>query len=144
MWNPLLVSHLKLKKLFNQPQIKNQDRTSFHEYQHQLKCSNNWFLSIGYYDTISSTENLTKSVKRLANYLRQKFYESTRDYDSENVVTLIKFEKWLQIRTSHLFNPIANIIGNKIKRCTRKQNQTMYHHMLEATMVRFCNQKIIN
>ena len=38
--NPLLVSHLKLKKLFDQLQIKNQDRTAFHEYQHQLT----WFL----------------------------------------------------------------------------------------------------
>ena len=68
--NPLLVSHLKLKKLFDQLQIKNQDRTAFHEYQHQLT----WFLSVGYYDAISSTENLAKAVKRLPNYHRQKFY----------------------------------------------------------------------
>ena len=77
--NPLcIVSHLKLKKLFNQPQIKNQDRTALHKYQHQLKCSNTWFLSMGYYDAISSTENLVKAVKRLPNYLRQNFFESTR------------------------------------------------------------------
>ena len=68
---------------------------------------------MGYYDAISSIENLAKAVKRLPNYLRQKFYESTRDYDSENVVTLIEFEKWLQIRISHLFNPIANIIASQ-------------------------------
>ena len=47
---------------------------------------------MGYYDAIGSTENLAKAVKRLPNYFRQKFYESTRDYDSENVVTLIEFE----------------------------------------------------
>ena len=52
-------------KLFDQPQIKNQDRTALREYQHQLKCSNTWFLSMGYYDAISSTENLAKAVKRL-------------------------------------------------------------------------------
>ena len=91
--NPLLVSHLKLKKLFDQPQIKNQDRTALREYQHQLKCSNTWFYSMGYYDAISSTENLAKAVKILPNYLRQKFYESTKDYDSENVFTLIEFKK---------------------------------------------------
>ena len=68
---------------------------------------------MGYYDAISSTENLAKAVKRLPNYLRQKFYESTRDYNSENVVTLIEFEIWLQIRISHLFNPIANIIASQ-------------------------------
>ena len=68
---------------------------------------------MGFYDAISSTENLAKAVKRLPNYLRQTFYESTRDYDSENVVTLIEFEKWLQIRISHLFNPIANIIASQ-------------------------------
>ena len=111
--NPLLISHLKLKKLFDQPQIKNQDRTALHEYQHHLKCSNTWFLSMCYYDAISSTESLAKAVKRLPNYLRQKFYESKRDYDSENVVALIEFEKWLQIRISHLFNPIANIIASQ-------------------------------
>ena len=113
--NPLLVSHLKLKKLFDQPQIKNQDRTALREYQHQLKCSNTWFLSMGYYDAISSTENLAKAVKRLSNYLRQKFYESTRDCDPENVVTLIEFEKWLQIRISHLFNPITNKASQETK-----------------------------
>ena len=110
--NPLLVSHPKLKKLFDQPQIKNQDRTALREYQHQLKCSNTCFLSMGYYDAITSTENLAKTVKRLPNYLRQNFYESTRDYDSENV-TLIEFEKWFQIRKSHLFNTIANIIASQ-------------------------------
>ena len=51
---------------------------------------------MSYYDVISSTENLAKAVKRLPNYLRQKFYESTRDYNSENVATLIEFEKWLR------------------------------------------------
>ena len=66
-----------------------------------------------HYDSISSTENLAKALKRLLNYLRQKFYESTRDYDSENVVTLTEFEKWLQIRICHLFNPIANIIASQ-------------------------------
>ena len=68
---------------------------------------------MGYYNAISSTENFAKAVKRLPNYLRQKSFESTRDYDSENVVTLIEFEKWLQIRISHLFNPIANIIASQ-------------------------------
>ena len=38
--NPLLVSNLKLKKLFEQPQLKNQNRAALREYQHQLKCSN--------------------------------------------------------------------------------------------------------
>ena len=113
--NPLLVSHLKLKKLFDQPQIKNQDQTALREYQHQLKCSNTWFLSMGYYDAISSTENLAKAVKRLPNYLRQKFYKNTIDYDSKNVVTLVEFEKWLQIQISHLFNPIANIASQETK-----------------------------
>ena len=56
---------------------------------------------------------MAKASKRLPNYLRQKFYESIRDCDYENVVTLIEFEKWLQIRISHLFNPIAIIIASQ-------------------------------
>ena len=106
--NPLLVSHLKFKKFFDQPQIKNQDLTALREYQHQFKCSNTWFYSMGYYDALRSTENLAKAVKRRPNYLRQKFYESARDCDSEN-----EFEKWLKIRISLLFNPIANIIASQ-------------------------------
>ena len=70
---------------------------------------------MGYYDAINSTENLVKAVKGLPNYLRQKFYERTRDYDSENVITLIEFEKWLQIQVSHLVNPIANIESQETK-----------------------------
>ena len=62
--NPLLVSHLKFKKFFDQPQIKNQDLTALREYQHQFKCSNTWFYSMGYYDALSSTENLAKAVKK--------------------------------------------------------------------------------
>ena len=54
--NSLLALHLKLMKLFDQPQIKNQDQTALHKYQHQLKCSNAWFLSMGYYNTRSSTK----------------------------------------------------------------------------------------
>ena len=38
--NPLLVSNLKLKKLFEQPQLKNQNRAALREYQHQLKFIN--------------------------------------------------------------------------------------------------------
>ena len=61
--NSLLALHLKLMKLFDQPQIKNQDQTALHEYQHQLKCSNAWFLSMGYYNTRSSTKIWQKLQK---------------------------------------------------------------------------------
>ena len=38
-------------KLFDQPQIKNQDRTALREYQHQLKCSN-----IGFFQWVIMTQ----------------------------------------------------------------------------------------
>ena len=49
--NPLLVSHLKLKKLFNQPQIKNQDRRVLCEYQHQLNV-----VTLGFFQWVIMTQ----------------------------------------------------------------------------------------
>ena len=48
--NPLLVSHLKPKKLFDQPKIKNQDRTALREY----RCKN--VVTLGFFQWAIITE----------------------------------------------------------------------------------------
>ena len=44
--NSLLISHVKLKLLFDQSQIKNTDRISLRRFHQQLKINNAWLLSI--------------------------------------------------------------------------------------------------
>ena len=45
--NALLISHVKLKLLFHQPQIKSTDRISLRRFHQQLKINNAWLLSMG-------------------------------------------------------------------------------------------------
>ena len=44
--NPNVVTHLKLKLLFDQPQIKAVDRASLKLYHQKLKSTNTWLVSI--------------------------------------------------------------------------------------------------
>ena len=111
--NPNVVTHIKLKQLFDQPQIKASDRTSLKLYHQKLKCTNTWFVSMGYHSTLSSIENVTKAVQRLPNYLRQTFYRHTREIIETDTISLIEFEKWFENRIKELFNPIADIIASQ-------------------------------
>ena len=60
---------------------------------------------------ISSTEILTKAVRRLPEILRKSFYKATKDVSFvSGDVRLIEFKRWLNNRLKEYFNPIANII----------------------------------
>ena len=67
--NPLLVSHLKIKSIFDQPQINPNYKIGLRKYHRQVKITNTWLLSMGYENPILSYENLSKAVTRLPNYL---------------------------------------------------------------------------
>lgn len=112
--NPFVVSHMKLKSLFEKPQIKNNDRTSLRQFHQELKCVNTWLLSMGYYSSINSTENLTKLVQRLPYNLRNLFYNHSKEYFNTNqVISIQQFEQWLEHRLKQFFNPIADIIASQ-------------------------------
>ena len=68
--NPLLISHARLKFLFDQPQIKSTDRISLRRFHQQLKINNAWLLSKGCCTPILSNDNLTKTIIRLPSFLR--------------------------------------------------------------------------
>ena len=111
---PIVVANLKLKALFDHPQIHSRDRVALRNYHQQLKCSTTWFTSMDYQSAICSTENLTKAVKRLPEILRKSFYKATKDASFvSGDVTLIGFERWLDNRLTEYFNPIANIIAKQ-------------------------------
>ena len=114
--HPIVVASLKLKALFDQPQIHSRDRVALRNYHQQLKCTATWFTSMGYQFAIYSTENLTKAVKPLPEILRKSFCKATKDVSFvSGDVTLIEVERWLDIHLKEHFNPIANIIAKQEK-----------------------------
>ena len=66
---------------------------------------------MGYHSAIRSTDNITKAVTRLPNYLCNMFYKEFKSNDiDENKVDLLEFCHWLDERLSEAHNPIALII----------------------------------
>ena len=52
--NPLVVSHLKLKKLFDQKQISIKDKLELPSFHQQLHICISWLLSVGYDTPLTS------------------------------------------------------------------------------------------
>ena len=51
----IVVADLKLKALFDQPQIHRRDRVALRNYHQQFKCTTTWFTSMDYQSAIYST-----------------------------------------------------------------------------------------
>ena len=67
---------------------------------------------MGYHSAIRSTDNITKAVTRLPNYLRNKFFKEFKsNYIDEIKVDLLEFSRWLDERLSKAHNPVALIIN---------------------------------
>ena len=108
----MVVSHLKIKTIFDQPQIKPNDKIGLRKHHQQVKITNTWLLSMGYENLILSYENLSKVVTRLLNYLQTQFFKPTRDCDlTEGIINLLTSENWLERQNKDLFNPLAKIIS---------------------------------
>ena len=111
--NPALVSHLKLNRLLDEPQIKRNDRIALRKYQQQLKSTVTWLQSINFTSYLSSTEVITKAVMRLPNDLRQSYLKSSMHNKFEGDLSLVDFERWFSNRMLQYFNPIATLIATK-------------------------------
>ena len=79
--NPAVVSYLKLKELCDHPQLQAENKPAIRSFQQQLKTTVIWLSSMGYHSAIRSTDNITKAVTRLPNYLRNKFYKEFKSND---------------------------------------------------------------
>ena len=77
--NPIVIAHLKMKHLFKQLQIKNNDRTELRKFHHHLKGTNTWLISVKNEFPFLSYDSLTRCVARLPNYLRNQFFKSIAD-----------------------------------------------------------------
>ena len=60
--NPIIVSHLRVKSLFEFPPIKSNDRIALRNFHQKLKITITWLKSIGYEVPIKSTENLAEAL----------------------------------------------------------------------------------
>ena len=82
--NPMAVLFLKLKSVFDLPQITNENRAGLRAFHQQLKSVITWLNSMGDTSAINSIENTTKAITRLPRYLRSKFYRDFNDAKLNN------------------------------------------------------------
>ena len=83
---PTVVSYFKLKALFNQLQLQAKNKPAIRSFQEQLKTTAIWLSPMEYHSAIRSTDNITKIVTRLPNYLHNKFYKKFNGNDiKENI-----------------------------------------------------------
>ena len=112
--NPIIISHLCIKSLFEFPSIKSNDRIALRNFHQKLKITITWLKSIGYEVLIKCNENLVKALLYLLYNMRNEFYKVTCNLDIlDRDVDLIFLEKWLEKRLKIFFSPIAIIIATK-------------------------------
>ena len=135
--NPTVVSYLKLKDLFDQPQLQAKNQPAIRSFQQQLKTTVIWLSSMGCHSAIRSADNITKTVARLPNYLCNMCYKEFKRNDiDEYKADLWKFSHWLDERLSEVHNPIALIIKlkknrkKKLKKLSSKHKDSSRIHSL--------------
>ena len=80
--NPIIVSHLRVKSLFEFPPIKSNDRIALRNFHEKLKITITWLKSIGYEDPIKFNENIAKALLCLPCNMRNEFYQVTCELDT--------------------------------------------------------------
>ena len=120
--NPLVVLHLKLKRLFNQKQINIKNKLGLRSFHQQLRICISWLSSIGYDTPLASYENLVKALLILPIKHQSEFFKHTKDFNMlDGTINLTTLEQWLEKQLQIIFNPLANILAAEIK--NNKQNE---------------------
>ena len=88
----MLFAHLKLKEIFDRPQIPIDDSEGPRHFHQQIKVVVTWLSSMGYISSLKSTENGTQAVMRLPKPLTYSFHKKQKNFEEEHI-NLIKFEK---------------------------------------------------
>ena len=125
--DPLLVAHLKIKVVFDRPQIKPNDKIGLRNFHQHLKICNSWLCSSGYEASSLSSENIAKALICLPHNIRNDFYKTTKKSNFvDGSVNLIVLESWLDSRVQNYFNPLANIVPSHEKQKTiNKRNNKL-------------------
>ena len=104
---PTVVSYLKLKALFDQPQLHAKNKPAIRSFQGHSKTNVIWLSSKGCRPEIGSIDNITKPVIRLPHYLRKKFYKEFKGNDiDEKKVDFLKYSHSLDERLSEGHNQL--------------------------------------
>ena len=126
--NPITVSHLRVKPLFEFPPIKSNDRIALRNFHQKLKITITWLKSIGYEVPIKSNENLAKALLCLPYNMQNEFYKLTCNLGIlDGDVDLIFLDKWLEKHLKIFFNPIANIIATQKQKQILKQLKQIFN-----------------
>ena len=122
--NPLVVSHLKLPKLFDEKQIHIKDKLGLPSFHQQLRICISWLLPIGYDTPLTSYENLIKALSVLPKKYQSEFFKHIKDFNMlDGTINLTTLEQWLEKQLQIIFNPLANILAAEIK--NNKQNEKL-------------------
>ena len=69
---------------------------------------------MGYHHALKSTKTISKAVQHLPDQLRHSFYKYTQIHiDPNKSLSLLQFEKWLEITVHQYFNPNVNIVASQ-------------------------------
>ena len=76
--NPLVVLHLKLKKLFDQKQINIKDKLGLRPFHQQYRICISWPSSVGYDTLLTSYEKLVKALSVLPTKYQSEFLNTQK------------------------------------------------------------------
>ena len=117
--DPLLVVRLKIKAVFDCPQIKANDKIGLRNFQKHLKICNSWLCSTGYKAPLLSSENITKALICLP-HNNAKMHSDINEHLSANLI----LKCWLPKNNQRLMDcPSFNnrSISGKETVCKRKE-----------------------
>ena len=109
--NPYVIAHLKLKEMFDRPQININDNEGLRNFYQQLKTAIAWFESIGN-SSYNNPENVAKAVSIIPTQHKFRFFKRYGN-DQPKLTDLYVFVNWLESIVKESFNPIAMIISEK-------------------------------
>ena len=118
--NFLVVSHLKLKKLFDQKQINIKDKLRLRSFHQLLSDCKSWLSSIGYDTPLTSYKNLVKALSVLPIKYQSEIFKRAKDFNTlDEIINITTLEQWLEKRLQIIFNPLANTFS-----CRNKKQKT--------------------
>ncbi|XP_066916601.1 uncharacterized protein [Clytia hemisphaerica] len=109
--NPYVIAHLKLKEMFDRPQITITDHEGLRNFYQQLKTAMAWFESIGN-SSYNNPETVAKAVSIIPIQHKFRFFNRYGN-DQPKLTDLYVFVNWLECIVKELFNPIAMIISDE-------------------------------
>jgi len=82
--NPFVVSHMKLKSLFEKPQINNNDRTSIRQFHQELKCVNT-----------SKHQIILPTYHQVTQLIIKHIHESNHHCGRDQTLSFVRLNYWI-------------------------------------------------